>query len=148
MGTILTILVCFYSPEGGFDWVVVTDRIMAISAIWITTAVLWIGWPERAMNPFQEANESTPFSIKRPGIQFVGAEKPDLNILNINLPGISGIEVLERLQGYESTKDILVIALSTAATKRDIEKSMETGFLKYLIKPINVQEVAKRLKVT
>jgi PAS domain S-box-containing protein len=79
------------------------------------------------------------------GIELARAENPDMIILDINLSGISGIEVLDRLRGFESTRDIPTVALSAAATTRDIERGMEAGFVKYLTKPINVQEVAETI---
>ena len=79
------------------------------------------------------------------GVEMARAERPDLIILDINLPGMSGIETLKRLQSYESTNKIPVLALSAAATARDIEKGMEAGFLRYLTKPILVPEVMEAI---
>lgn len=75
------------------------------------------------------------------GIELARAEQPDLIILDINLPGINGIETLKKLENLEDTKKIPVIALSAAATKRDIEKGKKAGFLNYLTKPIEVTDV-------
>jgi len=79
------------------------------------------------------------------GIEMARAEKPDLIILDINLPGMSGIETLKKLQSHASTNKIPVLALSAAATARDIEKGMEAGFLRYLTKPILVPEVMEAI---
>ncbi|NQU55847.1 MAG: PAS domain S-box protein [Rhodospirillales bacterium] len=80
------------------------------------------------------------------GIEMAKAEKPDLIILDINLPGMSGIETLKKLQSHASTNKIPVLALSAAATQRDIEKGMDAGFLRYLTKPILVPEVMEAIK--
>jgi len=80
------------------------------------------------------------------GIELARAEKPDLIILDINLPGISGLETIKRLQSHESTRNIPVLALSAAATPRDIEKGMEAGFLRYLTKPIMVPKVMEAIR--
>jgi len=80
------------------------------------------------------------------GIELARAEKPDVIILDINLPGMNGIEVLKKLRGYEDTKNTPILALSAAATERDIKKGMDAGFLKYLTKPIQVTDVVDAIK--
>jgi len=80
------------------------------------------------------------------GIELAKAEQPDIIILDINLPGISGIETLRRMRDKKSLANTPILALSAAATKRDIEKGMEAGFLRYLTKPIHVTEVVDAIK--
>ena len=80
------------------------------------------------------------------GIEMARSKQPDVIILDINLPGMDGIEVLKKLRSFEETKNIPTLALSAAATKRDIEKGMEAGFLQYLTKPIQVTEVVAAIK--
>jgi CheY-like chemotaxis protein len=58
--------------------------------------------------------------------------------MDINLPGISGIEALKLLRADPSTAHIPVIALSANAVRRDIDKALEAGFFSYLTKPIKV----------
>ncbi len=60
--------------------------------------------------------------------------------MDINLPGISGIEALKILAEDPETAHIPVIALSANAMPRDIEKGLEAGFFRYLTKPIKVNE--------
>ncbi len=74
------------------------------------------------------------------------AKKPDIILLDINLPGMNGIEVLNELQRQEALENIPVLALSAAATKANIEKGMEAGFLRYLTKPIVVSEVLDAIR--
>jgi len=66
--------------------------------------------------------------------------KPDVILMDINLPGISGFGALALLQEDPGTADIPVIALSANAMPRDIEKGMQAGFFRYLTKPILVNE--------
>ena len=66
--------------------------------------------------------------------------RPDIAILDISLPGISGIEALAILRGDAATSHIPVVALSANAMPRDIEKGLEAGFFRYLTKPIKVSE--------
>jgi CheY-like chemotaxis protein len=56
------------------------------------------------------------------------------------------IEALKKLRSYKNTKNIPVLALSAAATKKDIERGMEAGFLRYLTKPIKVPTVVDAIK--
>jgi PAS domain S-box-containing protein len=74
------------------------------------------------------------------GIELALAHKPDLILLDINLPEMSGYEVLRHLREMPETKDIPVIALSANAMADDLRKGEEAGFNGYLTKPINVKE--------
>ena len=74
------------------------------------------------------------------GIQLARAHQPDVILMDINLPGISGIEALRILRDDPATAHIPVVALSANAMPRDIEKGLEAGFFSYLTKPINVKE--------
>ena len=65
--------------------------------------------------------------------------------MDINLPGISGIEALKILRADPSTAHIPIIALSANAVPRDIEKALEAGFFNYLTKPIKVDEFMEAL---
>jgi PAS domain S-box-containing protein len=74
------------------------------------------------------------------GIELARAYLPDVILMDINLPGISGYGVLRMLAEDPSTAHIPVLALSANAMPRDIEKGLEAGFLRYLTKPIRVRE--------
>jgi len=80
------------------------------------------------------------------GVELALTKQPDVIILDINLPNISGFETLKLLQSHELTKDIPVIAMSAAATKFDIEKGTKAGFFKYLTKPIQIPVVIECLR--
>jgi CheY-like chemotaxis protein len=67
--------------------------------------------------------------------------------MDINLPGISGLEALQILREDPSTADIPVIALSANAMLRDIELGIQAGFFRYLTKPIKVKEFMDTLNV-
>ena len=72
------------------------------------------------------------------GIEFARAYQPEVILMDINLPGISGFEAMKILRADPSTAHIPIIALSANALPRDIEKSLEAGFFDYLTKPIKV----------
>ena len=80
------------------------------------------------------------------GLELAKSKKPNLIILDINLPGMDGFEALKRLNALEETKSTPIIALSANATSKDIEKGIKAGFRKYLTKPILVEEVVDTIK--
>ena len=67
--------------------------------------------------------------------------------MDINLPGISGLNALVRLTGYPATARIPIVALSANAMRRDIEKGLAAGFFRYLTKPIKVNEFMETLDI-
>jgi len=81
----------------------------------------------------------------RSGVEMAQSVRPDVILMDINLPGISGVTALMILAGNPSTAHIPVIALSANAMDRDIEKGLEAGFFRYLTKPIKVTELMDTL---
>jgi CheY-like chemotaxis protein len=65
---------------------------------------------------------------------------PDVILMDINLPGISGVEAMKILHADPMTAHIPVVALSANAMQRDIQKGMDAGFFRYLTKPIKIDE--------
>jgi PAS domain S-box-containing protein len=74
------------------------------------------------------------------GIEMARAARPDVILMDINLPGISGLMALGILVEDKETASIPVIALSANAMPDDIEKGLAAGFFRYLTKPIKVNE--------
>jgi PAS domain S-box-containing protein len=74
------------------------------------------------------------------GISLARVHLPDVILMDINLPGISGIQALNMLRSDPATGHIPVIAISANAMPHDIRKGVEAGFLRYLTKPIKVGE--------
>jgi CheY-like chemotaxis protein len=81
------------------------------------------------------------------GVEIARASRPDVILMDINLPGISGIQALKILRADPATAHIPVIALSANAIPRDIEKGLQAGFFRYLTKPIKVNEFMDTLDV-
>jgi len=75
------------------------------------------------------------------GIELIRMRNPDLVIMDINLPGMSGIEAMRRLAERTETREIPVIALSAAALPRDKDRANDAGFRRYLTKPVNIDEL-------
>ena len=79
------------------------------------------------------------------GIQLARDNQPEVILMDINLPGISGIEALRILRADPATAHIPIVALSANAMPRDIEKGLQAGFFRYLTKPIKVDEFMQTL---
>ena len=76
----------------------------------------------------------------RRGIELARSHLPDVIVMDINLPGLSGTDALKILRHDPATAHIPVLALSANAMGRDIERGLEAGFFSYLTKPIRVNE--------
>jgi PAS domain S-box-containing protein len=74
------------------------------------------------------------------GVELARAHQPTVILMDINLPGISGVEALRLLREDPATAHIPVVALSANAMARDIAHGLEAGFFCYLTKPIKVEE--------
>ena len=74
------------------------------------------------------------------GIKFARADQPDVILMDINLPGISGIEAMRILRADPLTAHIPVIALSANALPREVDTAIEAGFFGYLTKPIKLDQ--------
>lgn len=82
------------------------------------------------------------------GIAMARASQPDLILMDINLPGLSGVKAMKILADDLATAHIMVIALSANAIPRDIERGLEAGFFRYLTKPIKVDEFMDTLDIS
>jgi CheY-like chemotaxis protein len=76
----------------------------------------------------------------RLGVEMAHANLPEVILMDINLPGMSGIQALKILREDPLTAHIPVIAISANAMPHDVRKGLEAGFLSYLTKPIKVDK--------
>ena len=79
-------------------------------------------------------------------LENVAEELPDLIILDIMMPGMSGFEVCERLKADAATKDIPIMFFSAQTDCADKEKAMAMGAIDFIAKPIDVPVVQERVK--
>lgn len=75
------------------------------------------------------------------GLEMALRHKPDVMLVDINLPGMSGVEILKALKQENSTRHIPVIALSANAVSSVVQQNLREGFYRYLTKPIGVTEL-------
>lgn len=72
------------------------------------------------------------------GLVLAMSHQPDLILMDIDLPGMSGTEALVKLQEHPTTSEIPVIALSAHAMLDQIEEGLRAGFKRYLTKPMDI----------
>ncbi|MDH5762823.1 MAG: response regulator transcription factor [Nitrospinota bacterium] len=87
---------------------------------------------------FTAAEGETALSIVR-------TKKPDLVVLDVNLPGLSGLEICRSLRGDRATRDIPIIILSARSDEIDRVLGLEFGADDYVTKPFNAQELILRI---
>src|SRR5207302_2364749 len=81
----------------------------------------------------------------REALRAAREERPDLVVLDLMLPGLSGYDVLAELRGREETKDIGVILLTARKEEPDRVKGLALGADDYLPKPFSPQELVLRV---
>lgn len=94
---------------------------------------------------------------RHPGLTFLGAtngpdgiliareRRPDAILMDINMPSMSGLSVLEALLGHPDTAGIPVLALSSDAYPKQIETGIKAGFFGYMTKPFLIDELEAAL---
>ena len=79
------------------------------------------------------------------GMEMVRHHRPDVILMDLNLPGISGTDALHGLRQDPATKNIPVLAITAHAMARDVAKGMGAGFFAYVTKPFKIEEFLKVL---
>jgi signal transduction histidine kinase/ActR/RegA family two-component response regulator len=74
------------------------------------------------------------------GLALAHTHRPAMILMDLNLPGMSGFEVLAQLRRDPDTAHIPVLALTANAMPRDIERGLSAGFARYLTKPIDIEQ--------
>ncbi|WP_114749936.1 response regulator [Pleomorphovibrio marinus] len=98
---------------------------------------------------FSEASAQVKISLAMNGkelfalLQMVGAEKPDLIIIDLNMPGINGFECLAAIKGNPLIKDIPIVIYSTSANQEQIDFTHKNGASCYIQKPNSFSDIKK-----
>ena len=71
--------------------------------------------------------------------------KIDLILMDMQLPDINGLEVIQKIKAYPESLNIPIIVVSAHAMESDIKKCYEAGCIDYITKPINVQEFINKI---
>jgi CheY-like chemotaxis protein len=75
------------------------------------------------------------------GLELAAHYRPDLIMLDINLPGMSGYDMLQLLKNSSEAKATPVVAISATAMPTDIQRGLDAGFTHYITKPIKLQQL-------
>lgn len=107
------------------------------------------------LEAFQDSKIKTKISVAKNGEEaldfmfqkgkFEGSERPDLVLLDINIPIYNGHEVLKQIKSNESLTKIPVIMLTTSANKKDIHQAYQYHANSYVTKPIEMDEFLKTI---
>jgi len=94
--------------------------------------------------------EQSGFDVRRASdgdaaLREVAKKVPDLVLLDVMMPGVSGLEVLERWRSDEATAGMAVIMLTAKAQENDVERGFELGADDYVIKPFSPRELVRRV---
>jgi two-component system cell cycle response regulator len=76
----------------------------------------------------------------------IAREQPDLVLLDVMMPRMSGFEVCQKLKGNPSTRDIVIIMVTALHEVSDMERAVECGCDDFVSKPVNKVELLARVK--
>jgi two-component system cell cycle response regulator DivK len=110
----------------------------------MTYVILVVEDNERNLKLLRDVLEYAGYDVRvartaEDGITLAVSEPPDLVLMDLQLPGIDGMEALRRLRESPRTADIPVVAVTAQAMKQDRERALDAGFNGYLEKPITVR---------
>jgi CheY-like chemotaxis protein len=110
----------------------------------MTHVILVVEDNERNLKLLRDVLEYAGYDVRtartaEDGITLAVSEPPDLVLMDLQLPGIDGMEALRRLRASPLTASIPVVAVTAQAMKNDRERALEVGFDGYLEKPISVR---------
>jgi signal transduction histidine kinase/CheY-like chemotaxis protein len=80
------------------------------------------------------------------GVEIARSRRPMAIIMDLNLPGMSGVEAMRVLKSMPETADIPIMALTASASPSDVEKGLKAGFVAYLTKPVDIEMLLSKLK--
>lgn len=111
---------------------------------------------EITLEAFRRSRSDTHVSVSRDGedaLDFLfqqgryargqNAPRPDMILLDLNLPRLSGLELLELIKRHESLREIPVIVLTTSDRDEDVRRCYRLGANSYLTKPVQFDECVK-----
>jgi two-component system phosphate regulon response regulator PhoB len=91
--------------------------------------------------------DTRKFYLARPAAQeLLNGKRPDLFILDINMPEVSGIDLLEFIRKRKNTMDIPIVMLTTEAADVMVDKAITLGADAYVTKPVAIEELENAIK--
>jgi two-component system cell cycle response regulator DivK len=106
---------------------------------------------ERNMKLFRDVLQASGFrtleaTTGESAVELVFEQRPDLVLMDIQLPDIDGVEALERVRADDRFASVPVLALTAQAMEGDRERFLAAGFDGYLSKPVNIAEFVATVK--
>ena len=95
---------------------------------------------------FRVSNGEEALAFLRKAGPYANAERPQLMVLDLNLPKIDGLSVLSRMRNDESLKTIPVVVISTSARQADMDKAKLLGAKHYIVKPDSFEKLTEQVK--
>ena len=88
----------------------------------------------------------TSFNNVRSAAQlFAAGRRPDLLILDINMPEVTGLDMVEFLRRRDDTKELPIVMLSSESSDTMVDKAMKLGADSYVMKPVTIDELEKAM---
>lgn len=117
----------------------------------MTLRILVVEDNERNMRLFRDVLEAAGHltleaTTGERAVELAGEHVPDLVLMDIQLPGIGGIEALGRLRSDERIRAVPVLALTAQAMEGDRERFLEAGFDGYLSKPVDITNLVETVR--
>ena len=118
----------------------------------MTHVILVVEDNERNLKLLRDVLEYAGYDVRvartgEDGITLAVSEPPDLVLMDLQLPGIDGMEALRRLRESPRTAGIPVVAVTAQAMKQDRERALEAGFNGYIEKPISVRAFPDQVRM-
>jgi two-component system, cell cycle response regulator DivK len=117
----------------------------------MTHVILVVEDNERNLKLLRDVLEYAGYDVRvartgEDGVTLAIKEPPDLVLMDLQLPGIDGMEALRQLRASPRTADIPVVAVTAQAMKQDRERVLEAGFDGYVEKPISVRAFPEQVR--
>lgn len=97
-----------------------------------------------ALHHVKNATEAFAF-LRHIGADYAAAPRPDLILLDLNLPGRSGHEILQELKADRALRSVPVVVLSTSGAERDVVKAYQLGANSFVSKPMDVEDFTRAI---
>jgi signal transduction histidine kinase/ActR/RegA family two-component response regulator len=128
-----------------------TDAGLAAEPTRMTHVVLVVEDNERILKLMRDVLEDAGYDVRaartaEEGLSLAANEPPNLILMDLQLPGIDGVEALRRLRESPATTHIRVVAVTAQAMKQDRERALDAGFNGYLEKPIKVLDFPDQVR--
>ena len=92
-----------------------------------------------------ECEVVTFFNVRSAAQNFAAGKKPDLIILDLNMPEITGIDMIEFLRRRPDSKNLPIVMLSSEAADVVVDKALAVGADSYVMKPVTIEELEKAM---